>query len=111
MQTYLVQGRYTSEAISNLIAKPEDRSKAVEKMCAACGGKLVAFYMSFGDHDFAAVCELPSDEVAAGMAMATASRGHINGFKTTRLLKPEEVQSALKHAHTAREHLAPPKGK
>ena len=25
MQTYLVQGRYTSEAIANLVAKPEDR--------------------------------------------------------------------------------------
>jgi len=111
MQTYLVQGRYTSEAIANLIARPEDRSKAVEKMCDALGGKFVAFYMSFGDHDFAAICELPSDEIAAGMAMAAASRGHIAGFKTTRLFKPAEVQNAFKHAKTARDHIAPPKGK
>ena len=110
MQTYLVQGRYTSEAIANLVAKPEDRSKPVEKMCAALGGKLVALYMSFGEYDFAGICELPGDEVAAGMAMATASRGHISGFKTTRLLTQAEVLNALKHAHGAREHIAAPKG-
>ena len=111
MQTYLVQGRYTSEAIANLVAKPEDRSKAVDKMCSALGGKAVAFYMSFGEHDFAAIVELPSDEVAAGLAMGTASRGHISGMKTTRLLTPAEVAKALKHAHDARDHIAPPKGK
>jgi uncharacterized protein with GYD domain len=111
MQTYLIQARYTAEATAALVAKPEDRSRAVGNMCEAAGGKLIAFYMSFGDHDVTAVAEFPNDEVAAGLAMGAVSRGHITDFKTTRLLKPAEVQNALKIAHTAREHLSPPKGK
>jgi uncharacterized protein with GYD domain len=111
MQTYLIQARYTAEATANLVAKPEDRSQVVEKMCSALGGKLSAFYMSFGDYDVAAIAEFPNDEVAAGLAMAAVSRGHLSGFKTTRLLKASEVQSALKIAHNAREHIAAPKGK
>lgn len=111
MQTYLIQARYTAEATANLVAKPEDRSQAVEKMFEAAGGKLTAFYMSFGDYDVAAIGELPNDEVAAGLAMGAVSRGHLSHFKTTRLLKPAEVKNALKVAHSAREHLAVPKGK
>jgi uncharacterized protein with GYD domain len=111
MQTYLIQARYTAEATANLVAKPEDRSQAVEKMCSAIGGKLTSFYMSFGDYDVTAIAEFPNDEIAAGLAMGSVARGHITNFKTTRLLKPAEVQKALKIAHSAHEHLAAPKGK
>jgi uncharacterized protein with GYD domain len=111
MQTYLIQARYTSEATANLVAKPEDRAQAVEKMCSAVGGKLNAFYMSFGEYDVAAIAEFPNDEVAAGLAMGSVSRGHLSHFRTTRLLKSSEVQNALKIAHSARDHLAAPKGK
>lgn len=111
MQTYLVQARYTSQAIANLIAKPEDRAQAVEKMCTALGGKLIAMYMSFGDYDVTSIVEFPNDEVAAGVALGAVSHGHMTDFKTTRLFTAAEVKNALKHAHQAREHIAPPKAK
>lgn len=111
MQTYLVQARYSSQAIASLIAKPEDRSQQVQKMCAELGGKLNAFYISFGDYDLAAIVELPNDEVAAGAAMGAMSHGYMSDFKTTRLFNAAEVKSALKYAQSARQHIAPPKGK
>jgi uncharacterized protein with GYD domain len=111
MQTYLIQARYTSHAISNLVAKPEDRAKVVSRACEEIGGKLISLYMSFGEYDIAAIAEMPNDEAAAAMALGTTSHGHVSDFKTTRLFTSSEILSALKHAAKARDAMAPPKGK
>jgi len=35
-----------------MIKSPEDRSKAVAKLIKAAGGKLVSYYVTFGEYDF-----------------------------------------------------------
>ena len=52
MPTYITQGRYSREAIQGMIKSPEDRSKAVAKLIKAAGGKLVSYYVTFGEYDF-----------------------------------------------------------
>ncbi|MBV9637345.1 MAG: GYD domain-containing protein [Methylobacteriaceae bacterium] len=111
MQFYLCQGNYTQDAIKNLVAHPEDRSKAVAKMCEDLGGKLHHFFMSFGEHDFTVVIELPDDDAAAALAMGTSAVGHVSGFKTTKLITPQQAVAAMTRGAKVQASLKPPKGK
>ena len=95
MPTYMIQGRYSAGAIANLIAKPEDRSKAAATGIKAAGGKLLQYFMSFGDYDFMAIAEFPSDEAAMASAMASGSVGHVMGLKTTKLMTGGEARKAM----------------
>ncbi len=49
MAIFITQGRYTHEAIRGMINKAEDRSVAVSALAKAVGGKLVDYYVTFGD--------------------------------------------------------------
>ena len=46
MSIFMTQGRYTSDAIRGMVAKPEDRSRAVESLIVAAGGKMLSYYMT-----------------------------------------------------------------
>ena len=111
MPHYMFQGNYTTEAIRNLVAKPEDRSEAAGKLAKSVGGKLREFYMSFGEHDFVAIMELPDDEAAATMSMAVAAAGHITNGRTTKLLTPSEAAKAMGRAGGGKALIKAPKGK
>jgi uncharacterized protein with GYD domain len=52
MPTFITQGRYTQSAFTEMIARPESRVEAVEKIVSAAGAKLHACYMTFGEYDF-----------------------------------------------------------
>ncbi len=73
MAFFMLQGRYTQGAIKNLMAKPEDRSKAAAAVAKACGGKLHRYYMSLGEYDFMAIMEFPNVESATAWR---ACQGH-----------------------------------
>lgn len=81
MPTFLTQGRFTAEAMRGLLSHPEDRSKQIEKLFAASGGKLLGYYMTFGDFDFLVISEGPSEGVATSTIAAAAS-GEVTGLKT-----------------------------
>ena len=81
MPTFITQGRYTAEAMRGLLSHPEDRSKQIEKLFAASGGKLLGYYMTFGDYDFLVVSEGPSEGVATSTIAAAAS-GEVRDLKT-----------------------------
>ena len=61
MPIYITQGHYTRDAISGMIAAPEDRSKALKKLVDAAGGKLLSWYLTFGEYDFVAISEFPDE--------------------------------------------------
>lgn len=81
MPTFITQGRYTPEAMRGLLKHPEDRSKKIEKLFAASGGKLLGYYMTFGDYDFLVISEGPSEGVATSTIAAAAS-GEVSDLKT-----------------------------
>ena len=37
MTTYIIQGRYTGDAVKGMVAKPEDREAVVKKMFKTIG--------------------------------------------------------------------------
>ncbi len=52
MPIYITQGRYTRDAIKGMIVKPEDRADAIARLLSKIGGRLLGYYLTFGEYDF-----------------------------------------------------------
>ena len=52
MSIYVLRGRYSSEALKGMIASPEDREAAIAKVVEKAGGRLLSYYLTFGDDDW-----------------------------------------------------------
>ena len=50
MPFFITQGRYTESAIGGMIQAPEDRSKALKELVDAAGGRLISWYLTFGEY-------------------------------------------------------------
>jgi uncharacterized protein with GYD domain len=98
MASFLVQVSYTPEALSALIAKPQNRMAVVKKTVENLGGTFTGSWMSFGDYDLVMLLDMPNNVSAAALAMAAAAGGSVKSIKTTPLLSIEQALSALKKA-------------
>src|SRR5262245_66649080 len=65
MTIYISRGRFTSDAVKGMVAKPENREEAVSKLCESVGGRLIGWYLTFGHHDWLSIAESPDDKAAA----------------------------------------------
>ena len=101
MPSYLVQVSYTAEALSALIAKPQDRSEAVGKVIEKLGGKAIGSWLSFGDYDLVMIIDMPNNVSAAALALAAAAGGSCKNVKTTPLLSIAQGLAALRKAGTS----------
>ncbi len=98
MPLYMSQFAYTPEAWAALTRDPQDRSAAVGALMESMGGRLVAFYHSFGEYDGVIVFESPDDTSAAAGVLAAVSPGHVKAIKTTTLLSVEDAMEAMRRA-------------
>ena len=98
MSSYLVQVSYTTEAVASLIKNPQNRTETVRKSVKKLGGKLVGFWMAFGDYDVVVVVEMPDNVSAAALALSVGGSGTARSIKTTPLLSIEDGIAALKKA-------------
>ncbi len=98
MASFLVQVSYTPEALSALIAKPQNRMAVVKKSVENLGGTFTSSWMSFGDYDLVMLLEMPNNVSAAALAIAAAAGGSLKAIKTTPLLTIDQALSALKKA-------------
>ena len=80
MPIFITQGRYTREAIKGMITKPEDRAEAVSRLFAKGGGRLLNYYVTFGEYDFLLIAEAPSETQMAAILMAAGSSGGVTGL-------------------------------
>ncbi|HEX8713670.1 MAG TPA: GYD domain-containing protein [Terracidiphilus sp.] len=101
MAAYLFQVAYNSSALSVLISHPQDRAEAVRKPIEKLGGKVVGFWLSFGEYDLVSIIEMPDNVSAAAFALAVAAGGAIKAQKTTPLLSVDDGMEALKKAATS----------
>jgi uncharacterized protein with GYD domain len=93
---YLFQASHIGDGVQGLRKEGGSaRRAAVEKACASVGGALDAFYYAFGEADVVAIIDLPDNTTAAGVAILIAASGKVD-IKTTVLLSPEEIDSAVK---------------
>ena len=102
MPRFLCEAGYSAEGLQGLVKdSAAGRKAAVQKAVKGLGGKLEAFYYSFGDNDVILIVELPDNIAAAAMSLAVGSSGLVQ-LRTTPLLTVEEVDKAIKVKSTYR---------
>lgn len=94
MPIFITTGRFTPDAIRGMLTKPEDRAESTSQLFAASGGKLLAYYMVFGDHDFLVISEGPYEGVAVSAIVAAASGG-ITDMSTSMAMTSADMKEAF----------------
>jgi uncharacterized protein with GYD domain len=95
MPIYITQGRYTRDAIKGMLIKPEDRADAVARLLSKVGGKLIGYYLTFGEYDFLSIAEVPNDSQMAAVLLAAGSSGGVSDLKTTVAMTSVEAKGAF----------------
>ena len=107
MPRYLFEADYSTEGTKGLLKEGgSKRRAAVEAAVKKLGGKVEAFYFTYGVRDTITIVELPDGVSALALSLAVSASGSVS-FKTTPLITPEEVDQAAKKTVTYR----PPGGK
>lgn len=95
MARYLWQGSFTQAGYQALLEEGGTaRKREVEEYLGRVGGRVEAFYFSFGNADIWAIVEVP-DEVAAAALSLHIGAGGFGLEHTTVLLTPEEIDEAV----------------
>ena len=95
MPIYITQGRYTRDAIKGMIIKPEDRADSLARLLSKVGGKLLGYYLTFGEYDFLSIAEVPNDTQMAAVLLAAGSSGGVTDLKTTVAMTSVEAKGAF----------------
>lgn len=95
MTIYITQGRYTRDAIKGMIVKPEDRADPLARILAKVGGRLLGYYVTFGEYDFLSIAEVPNDTQMAAVLLAAGSSGGVTDLKTTVAMTSVEAKGAF----------------
>jgi uncharacterized protein with GYD domain len=101
MPLYMTQFAYTPEAWAALVDNPEDRSAPVRELTEAMGGRVIGWYLSFGEYDGLVIYETLDNATAGAAALAAASGGHLRALKTTPLFSAEESVELMRRAGEA----------
>jgi uncharacterized protein with GYD domain len=100
MPTFIIQGRYSHEAMRGMVAKPEDRAGAVAKLMESVGGRLLAYYLTFGDSDFHVTVEAPDERAMLAALAAVGSGTGVSGLSTTLAVPSTDAVDAFARAKT-----------
>lgn len=96
MAKYLFQATYTADGAKGLLAEGgSKRRDTATKAIKAAGGKVEAFYFTFGKSDAIVIVDLPDNVDAAAVALAINASGVVT-TNTTVLLTPAEIDEAVK---------------
>jgi uncharacterized protein with GYD domain len=95
MHVFVSLGRYSESAIKGMLAKPEDRTAAVAQLIEKAGGKLIAYYMLFGEYDWMLIYEAPSGTAAAAAVLTAVGAGAVTDTKTILALTGTEAKKAF----------------
>ena len=106
MPIYISRGRFTSEAIKGMLAKPENRQEAVAKLFQSVGGKLIGWYLTFGRHDWLAIGEFPNEKAAASAILAAAAGRQSVGHRDNRRYDSGRCCGHLRVCRKGRERLS-----
>jgi uncharacterized protein with GYD domain len=97
MPIFITQGRFTQQAMKGMLGHPEDRAEAVAQFVTKAGGRLLAYYMTFGEYDFLTITEGSIDSAATAAVIGGAS-GAVTDLKTTFALTSPEMKDAFTRA-------------
>ena len=97
MPIFIYRGRYNADAVKGMMTSPEDREAALAKVFEKAGGKLLAFYLTFGEDDFLTIADCPDHHAALALAIAGAAGGSISDMKRlAKTLRTRDADRATK---------------
>ncbi len=98
MAKFLIRGSYTAEGAKGLLKEgATGRKAAVEKALQGLGGRVDAFYYTFGADDVVVICDIPDTVSGLALSLVVNASGAVR-ISTTPLLSVEEVDAACKKA-------------
>lgn len=95
MPVYITQGRYTRDAIKGMLIHPEDRALEVSRLLGKVGGRLVGYYVTFGEYDFMVIAEAPDNTQMAAALLAAGAGGGVTDLRTTVAMTSIEGKGAF----------------
>lgn len=96
MPKYLLQVTYSVEGAKGLLKDGGSKRRAAARAhIESLGGKIESFYYAFGESDVIVIADLPDVTSVAALSITLAASGAVSS-KTTVLLTPEEIDSAVK---------------
>ena len=101
MPIYISRGKFTSEAVKGMMAKPENRQEAVAELFRSLGGRLIGWYLTFGRHDWLVIGEFPDNKTVACAVLAAAGGGSLSDIETTVAMTAGEAQATFEAAGKA----------
>ncbi len=102
MAKFLIQARYVGKGVEGLLKEGGSaRRETVGKAVGSYGGKLEAFYYTFGNDDVVAIAEFPDAVAATALSLAINATGTVQ-LRSTPLISCEEVDMATKKHGTYR---------
>ena len=95
MPIFVSQGCYSQAALKGMLAKPEDRGEAAAKLVRAAGGKMLAYYVTFGDYDWLVISEMPDEQHAAAFVLTAAASGGVTNVRTMLAMTTAQAKGAF----------------
>jgi uncharacterized protein with GYD domain len=98
MPKYLIKATYTTEGIRGVMKEGGTaRRAAVQKLVEGGGGKVEAFYFTYGEDDAIVIIDLPDASSALAVSVAVNASGAVR-IATVPLITPEEMDTAVKQS-------------
>src|SRR5947209_19806728 len=102
MPKYLLEIQYTLDGVKGVLAKGGNaRIEAATEVVESAGGKLEAFYFTFGKRDAVTIVDMPDNAAMAAVALTVSAGGGAKAT-TTPLLTADEIDAASKASVTYR---------
>lgn len=102
MPKYMAKFRYTPDGVKGLLKEGgTKRRQATEELIKSLGGKLEAYYFTFGEEDGFALVDLPDNINAAAASLVVSATGAAVTSITV-ILTAEELDLVSKRSATYR---------
>jgi len=96
MPKYLFDFSYSTEGLKGLLKEGgTSRKEATTKLAESLGGKVEAYYFTFGKSDGFLIADVPDHASAAAASLIASASGAVS-VHTTVLLTPAEIDDAAK---------------
>jgi len=93
MLTFILLGRLTNLAVEQT-RELQERDKRAADIIKNAGGNLVSLYYTFGQYDFVAIIEAPSQEIM-GLILLEIGRFSTVSSETLMAMPPEQMYSLI----------------
>ena len=110
MALFITYASYSEAGVKGLLATPQDRTAAIQSMLDQIGGKIVALYMTTGQHDIVVVYEAPDRADTVAMAMATRAAGAVSKIETVQAWTGADFTAVAEKGATLQNAYTPPGG-